>query len=276
MPETNNECVGGSAWGRRSLVVVTGASRGIGRAVALEAGRRVGQGSLMVLVARNADGLGATAEAVRRANAAVSVVCKQADLERDVAPDLLSDAVSQAACGDTADYEVAMIVHSAGSVGDLSEGTAQLADSAKWTSYLALNVSSAAVLTAQFLALLPQGDDGPRHYIINITSLAAVEPFPSLGYYCVGRAARQMYFSVLAAENASLAVLNYSPGVVDTDMVASIENGASDPAIRNSFSDMRKRGDIVSPEKTAARLAAVLETGAFQSGKRIDYYDLKD
>ena len=46
--------------GRRSFVLITGASRGFGRSLALEMGKVVGAGSTLLLMARNKDDLEAT------------------------------------------------------------------------------------------------------------------------------------------------------------------------------------------------------------------------
>jgi len=45
-----------------------------------------------------------------------------------------------------------------------------------------------------------------------MTSLLGIEPYKSVGYYCIGKASREMFFRVLALENPTLNVLSYSPG----------------------------------------------------------------
>ena len=39
--------------------------------------------------------------------------------------------------------------------------------------------------------------------IINISSLCGIQPFPTLGHYCSVKAARDMLFKVLAAEEGA-------------------------------------------------------------------------
>lgn len=73
-----------------------------------------------------------------------------------------------------------------------------------------LNLFSVTILTSAFLSEIP--DEGVDKVVINITSLAAVQPFSGLGYYCISKASREMFFKMLATENPSLRVLNYSPG----------------------------------------------------------------
>lgn len=78
-------------------------------------------------------------------------------------------------------------------------------------SYLSLNVSSALCLTARVLRAFPQRA-GLRRTVVNVSSLCALQPFPSWVLYCTGKAARDMAFRVLAEEEPDLRVLSYSPG----------------------------------------------------------------
>lgn len=78
-------------------------------------------------------------------------------------------------------------------------------------SYLSLNVSSALCLTARVLQAFPQSP-GLRRTVVNVSSLCAQQPFPSWVLYCTGKAARDMTFRVLAAEEPDLRVLSYAPG----------------------------------------------------------------
>lgn len=77
--------------------------------------------------------------------------------------------------------------------------------------YLSFNVSSALCLTTGVLQAVPQSH-GQRRTVVNISSLCALEPFPSWVLYCTGKAAREMMFRVLAKEEPDLRVLNYAPG----------------------------------------------------------------
>jgi len=75
---------------------------------------------------------------------------------------------------------------------------------------MSLNLYSVTCLTSVFLSKF--NSDTAERCIVNITSLFGIEPCKSVGYYCVGKASREMYFRVLALENPSLNILSYSPG----------------------------------------------------------------
>lgn len=73
---------------------------------------------------------------------------------------------------------------------------------------MTINLYSVTALTASFLKLFTQNE----RCIVNLTSLYAVQPGKGVVHYCVGKASREMYFKVLAAENPELNILSYSPG----------------------------------------------------------------
>lgn len=77
--------------------------------------------------------------------------------------------------------------------------------------YLSMNVSSALCLTAGILKVFP-AHVGLRRCVVHVSSLCALQPFPSWVLYCTGKAARNMMFRVLAKEESELRVLNYAPG----------------------------------------------------------------
>ena len=100
--------------GRRSFVLITGASRGFGRSLALEMGKVVGAGSTLLLMARNKEDLEQTKEIVRDARPGLAVECEVVDLAT-ADKDVLEKAV-KAKYG-SADHEIAMVIQNAGTLG---------------------------------------------------------------------------------------------------------------------------------------------------------------
>lgn len=100
--------------GRRSFVLITGASRGFGRSLALEMGKVVGAGSTLLLMARNKDDLEVTKEIVRDARPGLAVECEVLDL---AAAD--KEALERAVKANygSADHEVAIVIQNAGTIG---------------------------------------------------------------------------------------------------------------------------------------------------------------
>lgn len=86
-----------------------------------------------------------------------------------------------------------------------------------------------------------------------------------------------MYFRTLALEEADsdplLTVLNYAPGPVQTEMTQAIESDAASSEIRTMFKGMRTEKTILQPIDTTVKFLKVIETGDYESGAHVDYYD---
>ena len=109
--------------------------------------------------------------------------------------------------------------------------------------------------------------------VINITSKCGQVPFPSFTFYGSGKAAREMYFKVLALEEPEMIVLNYSPGPVETDMTVDVQGRSCSSVVQNYFKGIRDDSSILSTEQTTEKFLHVLEGGKFESGDHVDYYD---
>jgi NAD(P)-dependent dehydrogenase (short-subunit alcohol dehydrogenase family) len=183
--------------------VVTGGSRGIGRAIAL---RLAEAGAEVALWARSADALHAvTAEITQRGGRARGFVVD----------------VSSAAAVETAAQDVRRsmppvrtIVNNAGSV--LRKATVDITD-AEWRSVMAINLDGTFHVTRAFLRDLTQ----TRGRIINISSIAGREGTPLLASYCAAKHGVVGFTRALAEElrAAKVSVNAICPGSVDTAML---------------------------------------------------------
>ncbi|NXO46848.1 SPRE reductase, partial [Locustella ochotensis] len=104
-----------------------------------------------------------------------------------------------------------LLVNNAGSLGDVSKSFLDLTDLEEINSYFSFNISSALCLTSAALRAFG-ARPGCGRTVVNISSLCALQPFPSWALYCSGKAARDMLFRVLALEEPELRVLSYAPG----------------------------------------------------------------
>ena len=113
--------------------------------------------------------------------------------------------------------------------------------------------------------------------VINISSLAALQPFETWGSYCAGKAARDSLFKNMAVEEGEdWTVLNYAPGPLDTKMIQDLLDDKNTHAnIRSAFENMKSSNSLLTPEQSAKRLIEILNKpkGAFKSGDHIDYFD---
>ena len=97
--------------------------------------------------------------------------------------------------------------------------------------------------------------------VVNVSSGAAVRPFPGLAAYCAAKAGLHLGGASVAAEDApNLHVMSYQPGVVDTEMQLSTRTKSlEDFPWGTTFRQYHAEGKLVSPERPAADIVQFLE-----------------
>ncbi|PHJ19247.1 sepiapterin reductase [Cystoisospora suis] len=115
--------------------------------------------------------------------------------------------------------------------------------------------------------------------IIQISSLAAVEPFPSLPLYCTVKAGRDMQMRVIGEESTKsedflakvdLKTLNWAPGQMVTDMQREVQQ-CEDPTIREAASNSALNVDL---DDSAKALWQLVLQDTYVSGSHIDVHDV--
>ena len=237
--------------GRRALV--TGASRGIGRAIALafaEAGARV------ALASRKQEGVDAVAREIAAAGGeALPVAChvgRRADVEALVAR------VADAWGG------LDVLVNNAGTNPAMAP-VCELADSV-WDKILEVNLTGALLLCQRVAPLMvAQG----RGSIINMSSVAGADPFPLLGAYSVSKAALDALTKVLARElgPSGVRVNAIAPGLLDTQFSAALLESRSIYESTIAKTALGRHG--VPDEVVGAALFLASEASSFVTGQVI-------
>jgi NAD(P)-dependent dehydrogenase (short-subunit alcohol dehydrogenase family) len=183
------------------VALITGASRGLGQALAA---RLAADGWALVLDARGADDLAATAAAMRRTGAVVHA------LPGDVtSPGHRAELV--AAAGELGGID--LLVNNASTLGP--SPLPALADLPldALESVLRVNVVAPLGLIQQALPVLRPGAT-----IVNVTSDAAVEGYAGWGGYGASKAALDQVSNVLGVERPDLHVYAFDPGDMRTRM----------------------------------------------------------
>lgn len=254
--------------GKLAYLMVTGASKGIGAKMAIETSRNFKAGSVVVLLARSLEGLELTKTEILKNNKELKVIVKSVDLAKPKNEDLklLISESFDAMIG----FELFMVIHSVGTLGDVTKWASDYEDYAELENFYAINVFTPIIINNLMLKVAP---NKAQKLIVNITSKAAIAPFKSFGFYCSGKAAKEMYFRVLAEESKNVLVLNYSPGPVDTEMTVEAQQNAVSEETSGMFKELRNQGTILTTEQTTKRFLEVIAKGNYQSGEHVDFYD---
>ena len=205
--------IGGVEVGR---VLITGASAGIGAELAREFARN---GHRLTLVARSKDKLArVAAELETEFNVDVKVIVQ--DLAKPAGPARVVKAAR--AEGE----EIGILVNNAGviDVGAFAASTTE-----KLVGLVNLNVRALTELTS---LLLPRMVERRFGRILNVASLAAFQPVPSMAAYAASKAYVLALSEALAEElkGSGVTVSALCPGVTDTDMATEIKAGSSSAA----------------------------------------------
>ncbi|XP_034934622.1 sepiapterin reductase-like [Chelonus insularis] len=247
------------------FLLITGASQGIGQQIAVTFSELLSENSQILLFARNEKGLKETVERIGK-NTTVNYVSIDLSLAK---ANELTEIINKYV--NPLEYDRAVVVQNAGTIGDLSKSTVDMDDFDVWRKYYDLNVFSPAVLNSVFMKIF--NNVRTEKLVINITSKCGIVPFKSMGYYCSGKAAREMYFKVFADEFPLVNVLNYSPGPVETGMLRTASETASDADTKEMFTTMRQEKRQLTTEQTVNRLVQILKEQKYTSGDHIDYFD---
>jgi NAD(P)-dependent dehydrogenase (short-subunit alcohol dehydrogenase family) len=181
-----------------STAIITGASRGLGLALARALAERDWK---LVIDARGANEL---ERAARELGRRTSVVAVGGDV---------SDEWHRAGLIDAVGDGVELLVNNASVLGPSPQPGLAEYPLRELERVYAVNVLAPLALSQLVLPLLPSGGT-----IINITSDAATEPYPGWGGYGSSKAALEQLTNILAAEHPALHVYSVDPGDMRTRM----------------------------------------------------------
>ncbi|OBI41884.1 SDR family NAD(P)-dependent oxidoreductase [Mycobacterium colombiense] len=185
---------------QQSVAIVTGASRGFGSAVTAAL---LGRGWTVVGDARRASELEST---VRKLNS-INFIAVPGDVT-----DASHRAELVAAARDVG--PLGLLVNNASRLGPSPQPViADYPASELWTVYQTNLFAPLALIQAALPALADNAG-----VIVNLTSDAAVEPYPGWGGYGSSKAALDQLSAVLAAEVPAVAVYAFDPGDMRTEM----------------------------------------------------------
>ena len=187
------------------VAIVTGASRGIGEAIATEYSEA---GARLVLSSRKMENVGPVADKINAAGGRAIAVAAHAGHADEVAK-LVAAAMEQFGTVDIA-------VNNAGT--SIHFGPTLTADEAVWDKTFQTNLKGYVFLAREVAPIMRKQGRGK---IINVASAAGLVPFPGLGVYGSIKAAIIMFTKYLAVELGpyGIQVNAIAPGTVRTRLM---------------------------------------------------------
>ncbi len=218
------------------VIIVTGASSGIGRASALLFANK---GSNVVAVGRNEKELGELSKNIKSKNGSIKVhladMTEMSQLER-----IVSETIHSLG-------QIDVLVNSAGVIKGGSIEDTTLDD---WDKMFQLNLRSVFALSQKCVPYLTQ----TKGNIVNVSSVAGTRSFPNILAYCVSKSALDQLTRCSALELAAkgVRVNAVNPGVVVTNIH---KRGGMDDAAYSAFLEHSKEthpiGRVGNPQEVA-------------------------
>ncbi|KAI8327253.1 hypothetical protein BD560DRAFT_418348 [Blakeslea trispora] len=228
------------------VLIVTGASRGIGRAAVLEAITKFD--ARVIAVARSS-------AALEQLQNDISNLNKREQLEI-VVGDVTDDHVVRKVINVAIERwgQLDSVIANAG----VLEPIATIADSPleEWKKLFDINVFSIVSLVQHALPHIRKSEQGS---IISVSSGAALKGYHGWAAYGSSKAALNLINSTLAVEEPNVTSIAIRPGVVDTEMQNTIRStgaeGMKDDHAK--FIELHRDGKLVKPEDPAHVLVAL-------------------
>ena len=248
----------------RSLTILTGASRGLGAAIARQLLQR---GDAVLTMSRRTDPM-------------LDDIAREAGASLEQWPLDLADPIPAAARLEAwlerqqKTYSSATLINNAALAG--RPGAVDSIDSETLVRVLRVGLEAPVLLTSAFLRGTLNWDI-PRH-VLNISSGAGRKPLAGTAAYCSVKAGLDHFSRVVALDEAQRTnparIVSLAPGVIDTDM--QVELRESDPrefSNQPMFAAMKANGELASPTAAATQVLGYLARPDFGNSPVADVRD---
>jgi short-subunit dehydrogenase len=230
----------------RGRALITGASSGIGAALAEHF---ASNGYDLVITARRGQAL----EQVRdRIGSTVDIDIIICDLASSEGPADLVSAI------ENKDIQIDILVNNAGIA---TSGKFEAFSQDQVDNLLSLNISALTYLTRHYLTSMLQRGSGR---ILNVASVAAFQPVPSMGIYAASKAFVLSLTESLSEElrGTGVSVTALCPGLTNTEMIDSLQAQEVPPFMMSSAADVAKEGFDATMAKEVIRIPGMANQAA--------------
>jgi benzil reductase ((S)-benzoin forming) len=247
------------------LTLITGASRGLGRAMAVQL---LQAGHMVLGISRRQD----PQLAELAAKAGAELIQWEQDLSEPVAAAArLSEWLKTI---DGQRFDGVTLINNAGTVGN----PAPLASAvpAELAQALRIGLEAPMLLTAAFLGATREWRSARK--VLNISSGLGRNAMGSQAPYCAAKAGMDHYSRAVALEEAHMPngarIVSLAPGVIDTDMQVQLRGASAEKfPDRGRFEKLKNEGMLDSPETAAAKVLKYLARADFGSNPVADVRD---
>jgi sepiapterin reductase len=247
------------------LYIVTGASRGLGRALAEQL---LGPERLLLTISRRPDAQLDHLAAARGARIEQWAL----DLAHDIGVAARVDAWLRQLDG--ARFTTATLINNAGLLGQV--GPLEQSDAEALAVAMRVNLEAPMLLTGAFLRATSNWK--ARRRVLNISSGAGRRPIAGWAAYCASKAGMDHFSRVVALDEQGrdnpARIVSLAPGVIDTDMQGELR-GADPEGFPDlpMFKELKASGQLATPEAAAARVLAYLQRPDFGTNPVADVRD---
>ena len=187
---------------KEKTAIVTGATSGIGRAVAV---KLAAEGARVAAVGRNQEKLTALQGEIEQAGGTIEII--RADVTNESAPQKIVETTVENF------GQIDILINAAGIIGN---GTIENTALEAWDEMMNINVRSVFLLMQKAVPFLEQ----TKGNIVNVSSVSGLRAFPGVLAYCVSKAAVDQLTRCVSLELAPkrIRVNAVNPGVVVTEL----------------------------------------------------------
>ena len=249
----------------RSLYIVTGASRGLGAALA---GQLLAPGTQLLCISRR------TSDALALKAGAAGARCEQWAMDLATPLPVAHRLSAWLAQVDPAGFDTVNLINNAGVV--TRAGSLGHADGTDVSNALRVGLEAPLLLTAAFLR-------GTLHWparrrVLQVSSGLGRRPMAGQSIYCAAKAGLDHAARAIALDEAlqpnGARIVSLAPGVIDTDMQARLRDNPSDGFPDQAhFINLQRQGGLSTPADAASRVLAYLDRKDFGSQPVADVRD---
>lgn len=246
-----------------SLIVVTGASRGLGAALAR---MTAGPDTQQLLIARSSSELADVKNACEAKGSTVTAV--SADLADPESATRAAGALSDLKWDHVAE---ATLFNNASTV--LPIKRLESLSAAEIDHVIRLNLGAAFVLTSKFIGHLAQAQS-VQGEVFNVSTGVSLNPLVGWSLYCCSKAGLNLLAASVAQETLHwprpVRAVSLNPGPIDTEMQREIRETPDDFPDRARFVNLHREHLLATADEAAGRILLLRKEDPFPQGQFVD------